>query len=437
MGSNGWGSPSGGDGYWDPEPSAPVAGGWGSAPAPASAPVPAAEPGETRASSWGAAPASTPSPSPVSGSACGPASAALTPTGAPAFAPAPTAWGTPAPDGSAWAAPARPSAGHAVGHFFKWLLAVVAVFAVSLGIMLGVSWASGYVFTLWYQATEGSLAGVYEAFDKLDPMPIQIAMQLISLAVMLLWWARAGRQSFLSQRRLSAARPAVGREVVAFGGVLVLGFGVQLLLSLLLTVAFALFPQVGSDYRSMMDSSGLNDFATLSIIAVTILAPLEEELTCRALMLEFSLRAVNPRWSKWGRAVGLPVGAVRFWCANLIQALAFGILHMNIVQGTYAFALGLALGAIVWRTGRLRYSIGLHLAVNLSSFAIDPLAPLLGTMPFLVYLLFVLLLVVAGALLVWRFAPSSAVSAAVPVARASAPAPAPGNADYWSEAPRV
>ena len=63
----------------------------------------------------------------------------------------------------------------------------------------------------------------------------------------------------------------------------------------------------------------------------------------------------------------------RFWVANAVQAALFGLLHGHLVQMSYAFAIGLVLGMVFWRTGRLRYNILLHAAVNLASFAVDPL----------------------------------------------------------------
>ena len=38
-----------------------------------------------------------------------------------------------------------------------------------------------------------------------------------------------------------------------------------------------------------------------------------------------------------------------FWLANIWQALLFGLLHMNVLQGVYAFTVGLVLGFICHR----------------------------------------------------------------------------------------
>lgn len=52
---------------------------------------------------------------------------------------------------------------------------------------------------------------------------------------------------------------------------------------------------------------------------------------------------------------------------------------MNIVQGCYAFGIGLLLGWVAWRTGSVRASIGVHLVINFSSFFVEPITALLGS----------------------------------------------------------
>ena len=70
-----------------------------------------------------------------------------------------------------------------------------------------------------------------------------------------------------------------------------------------------------------------------------------------------------------------------FWVANVLQALAFGVLHMNIIQGSYAFALGILQGWVFWRTGKLGYAMLLHFALNASSYLVAPLAPMVNVLP--------------------------------------------------------
>jgi len=58
--------------------------------------------------------------------------------------------------------------------------------------------------------------------------------------------------------------------------------------------------------------------------------------------------------------------------AIILSALVFGLLHQNLFQFFYAFALGLVFAYIYTRTGRLRYPILLHAIVNFMGSVIAP-----------------------------------------------------------------
>lgn len=123
-----------------------------------------------------------------------------------------------------------------------------------------------------------------------------------------------------------------------------LGVCLQFVTSFLLSLILNLMPKVKADYLSAI--SGLTVFSAAVIIYVAIVAPLAEELVFRGLAY-FVLEKI------------LPVFAV-----ILIQALAFGLLHANIVQKVYAIILGILLGYIRYRTGNLVSSMVVHMFVN-------------------------------------------------------------------------
>ena len=58
--------------------------------------------------------------------------------------------------------------------------------------------------------------------------------------------------------------------------------------------------------------------------------------------------------------------------AVVTSALMFGLFHGNLSQFFYAFALGLVFGYVYLKTGKLRYSIGLHILINLLGSVIGP-----------------------------------------------------------------
>lgn len=59
--------------------------------------------------------------------------------------------------------------------------------------------------------------------------------------------------------------------------------------------------------------------------------------------------------------------------AIMFSALAFALFHMNVFQFFYAFGLGLMFGYVYTRTSRLRYSVAMHMLINLERVSTRPI----------------------------------------------------------------
>ena len=105
-----------------------------------------------------------------------------------------------------------------------------------------------------------------------------------------------------------------------------------------------------------------------------------EELIFRGLTVEYLKRA----------------GAF-FWVINILQALFFGIAHLNLVQGSYAFLIGLLAGYLVLRCRSIWAGIAFHMLFN-GYYLVEPLVA--GSLGFLPEVLQAICLVVFGLLLV-------------------------------------
>ena len=162
---------------------------------------------------------------------------------------------------------------------------------------------------------------------------------------------------------------------------LLVGVSAQFLVGCLLGFVEMLFPEAMAEYAELMEDTSVGVFAIVSALSIAVLAPINEEIVCRGVMLECAMRAMSPGWNATDGARYRAVSARAFWIANTLQALAFGVLHMNLIQGSYAFVLGAVLGWVFWRTGTLRYPIILHFAMNASSYLVEPLYPLLSVVP--------------------------------------------------------
>lgn len=258
---------------------------------------------------------------------------------------------SPEPPGPSEAPGTRPSAGHAA----KWVLAAVGA-------------------ALAYLATQvAALVAVVLALPMADIDRLAFLATTASLVLAVLWWRRLRPGARLRREVARPSRPE--RRVLLACALLVLGVVLQVTLSVALTMVLPLFPEVMDFYLELMELAGISGQTDLvTLLDIAVLAPAAEETICRGVALEFCLRAFCPGQRP---AAQDEIPTACFWAANVVQALIFAVMHLNIVQGVYAFGLGLLLGWIVRRTGRLRAAVLLHMAVNGASELMTPLEPLL------------------------------------------------------------
>lgn len=102
-----------------------------------------------------------------------------------------------------------------------------------------------------------------------------------------------------------------------------------------------------------------------------IASPIVEELVFRKVLLD--------RLRNYGDVIAI-----------LVSGLCFGFYHGNIAQFLYASALGFIFGYIVIRTEDIRYTIVLHICINLLGTAVVPQLVTLGTMATICVGLFVI-----------------------------------------------
>lgn len=89
--------------------------------------------------------------------------------------------------------------------------------------------------------------------------------------------------------------------------------------------------------------------------AIGLMAPLAEEMVFRGAVLRTLLQVIPSK---------------RHWTAIIISALLFGIAHFNIAQGVHAFAIGLLLGWMYYRTRSIVPGLVFHWANNSIAYAL-------------------------------------------------------------------
>lgn len=261
-------------------------------------------------------------------------------------------------------------------------LPVLACFVLQVAVMLVMEIV--LLFPTIMQAIAGKVS-----YDEMMPavsgqimdnlMTMQIAAQIAMLVVFGLWYYFV----YGKKKRPETAEKPEGIHVVL---IVLMGLILQLGIGSVLFLLEKMVPKLFEYYNELMELMGMGEMSLPVLIAVSIMAPLSEEVLCRGVILRLAER-VSPR----------------FWVVNVIQALAFGILHGNLVQGTYAFLLGLLLGYIYGKYRNIWLCMLLHAAMNFSSFIVSPFYSLFPEESLTV--VFVVILVVSIPLFVLCFRP--------------------------------
>lgn len=117
-----------------------------------------------------------------------------------------------------------------------------------------------------------------------------------------------------------------------------------------------------------------------TVLIAGIASPIVEELVFRKVLLG-RLRA-------YGDVIAI-----------LVSGLCFGLYHGNIAQFLYASALGFIFAYVVIRTGDIRYTIALHICINVLGTGILPQIMKMGTMATILIGIGVICLILIGIVL--------------------------------------
>ncbi len=149
---------------------------------------------------------------------------------------------------------------------------------------------------------------------------VSMSYAIVALAIFG-WWYRKKLAS--SQERI-APKSAFNPWIVS--SLLLLSAGLQYVISYLMNFIGMLRPDWMQSYTDLIDSAGIGTLSPLMLFYAIIIAPISEELIFRGVTLGYAKKA-------------LPAAG-----AICLQAVLFGIFHLNMIQGIYAAFLGLFIG---------------------------------------------------------------------------------------------
>ncbi len=235
------------------------------------------------------------------------------------------------------------------GWFWMSMVPAAACMALQISAVFQIIWSAGIMIALRLAAA-GLEFGTDELLGQQELFLIDMAAlgvlnyHLIGIGVFGMWYALISMEK-RKQRQNTAPRFYVRSAALA----VFIGLGLSAFTTQLLELAYYIFPGLIEDYAQLVDQSVMSIIYTM--IAAVFLAPVGEELLSRGVIQYYAGKASR-----------------RFYVVNIIQALAFGAMHGNLVQGSYAFLLGLVLGWLRYRYDSLWVPMIVHFMVNLSSF---------------------------------------------------------------------
>ncbi len=188
---------------------------------------------------------------------------------------------------------------------------------------------------------------------------VTLARYIVYIVVFGIWLSKI---SSASERRQLIKLPAI--PVIPF--IIVAGIAGQVFVDSALTLAQPFFPNAFSEYDKQITSRVFGASASYVLyFAIFFVAPVAEELLFRGLIQRYAGKFFHGIMNKKAAL-----------CTILLQALLFGIYHGNMVQGIYAFVLGILLGFLAVYFNSLIPGIIFHIAIN-TSVLLTPLLSLL------------------------------------------------------------
>lgn len=178
-------------------------------------------------------------------------------------------------------------------------------------------------------------------------LPMVVAGNLITLGIIMLFFlARKDKfMHYVGFKKVKASDLAL---------TMLLGIFLNFIISPVLVSAMEYIPSSMVDkYAEVMEMIVGGSSIIMIIITTSIVAPLFEEIIVRGIIFNDFKKAVP------------------LWLAIIIQALAFGVMHGNIIQGTYAFIIGVVFGLVYYKYKSIWIPIGMHFTFNTISLVTE------------------------------------------------------------------
>ena len=221
----------------------------------------------------------------------------------------------------------------------KDILLLLGAIGAALAVNLGISFVGGIAITFYYMAQGCNMEEIMQlATSPGVTMKLSCVMHLCFIVIFGIWY----KFGFVKKNKIPFKQVYTVKNVMCF---VALGVGLQICISYMLEIVNILFPAALKSYMELMEKMDLGN-SWIALVMTVLMAPIGEELIFRGVIMGYGKRIMPFVW------------------VNLLQAVLFGLYHMNLVQGLYAFVLGLLLGYLAKKCDSLLASIAVHFVVN-------------------------------------------------------------------------
>ena len=232
----------------------------------------------------------------------------------------------------------------------KGILGCVMAFVYAIVIQVIVVFIASAVYGVIKGSSLGLQGGAVEeiAASMVSPsflLVVQSIASMVTFGVFALWYYLR----LANKRRPSIKDVLSGRSLLWIS---LVAIGAQLAIVVMMQGLIPIFPKTFEKYETHIGMLEIG-MSFISFILVVFIAPISEEFIFRAVILTKAKKIMS------------------FTAANILQSILFGIMHGNIVQGVYAFVLGLLIGFVYEKRQSIIVPIILHMIFNLSSVMIS------------------------------------------------------------------
>lgn len=270
--------------------------------------------------------------------------------------------------------------------FAKKIFCGIVFSFIILGFFMGVQYALMYIVVIFMTISYALQAGMEADLDIITEKVQNTVLEsnfltgmtavltaVSAVLAVLFYWLIWGRKKTTEDKKYFKEKVLKAKT---FAMISIASVGLYYLAAIIATVIDLVSPQTMQEYSEMMDMA-LGGSIVFAMLAAVILAPINEECIMRGLILKNLQKYFSDT------------------TVIIIQAILFGIFHMNWVQGIYVLPVGAALGFVAVKSRSVIPCIYMHLFYNLMSFVLSCLPVFFQTGFFSV------IAVVASAGIVW------------------------------------